>query len=65
MQRRSLEQRKSTPNYNLEKNTEIFREYLEKTQKELKYAQGARAAAGLTSPDDGLISAIDEYLKNN
>ena len=51
--------------YNLEKNTEIFREYLEKTQKELKYAQGARAAAGLTSPDDGLISAIDEYLKNN
>ena len=51
--------------YNLEKNTETFRKYLEKTQKELKYAQKARAEAGLTSPDDGLISDIEAFLQSN
>ena len=48
--------------YNLEKNTDVFREYLEKTCRELRYAQSARAAAGLTSPDDGLIADIEAYL---
>lgn len=48
--------------FNLEKDTRVFREYLEKTHGELSYAQKARAAAGLDSPDAELISAIEEYL---
>lgn len=48
--------------HNLEKNTEVFREYLEKTCSELRYAQNARAAAGLDLPDAELISDIEEYL---
>ena len=51
--------------YNLEKRTDVFCRYLEKTLRELKYAQSARAAAGLASPDDALILEIEEFLSEN
>lgn len=51
--------------FNLEKNTEVFREYLKKTHRELSYAHNARVAAGLDSPDAELIFAIEEYLNKN
>ena len=51
--------------YNLEKRTDVFCRYLEKTLRELKYAQSARAAAGLASPDDALILEIEAFLSEN
>ncbi len=39
-------------------------EYLEKTLRELKYAQKGRASAGVTSEDDLLITDIEKYLQN-